>query len=535
MLRQLEPFFDEDRIQYCLQTYEAESVFDAWVRDVKVGEKEDLIGLLSLLINPRDPDLEEFVQSQGIVIRGTDSSWLRIHKLLDALQIQAFLPEVVSLYAVRNDLKEKADRHRALLDQGRRRADQILRVNEGFFYWPECEAILRRVFVFYNAVIYEFLDLDDDLREEIERSLEADSLGSMLRSLIELNSLLEVPDGDPKDATEDEKQANESRRQFRAQFENTFGRATFSGGITNQRLNDYIGMCDEYRNKPAHGHVKEVTREWALKAMESLLEIVKALIDERVYQPVKVAFAFETDAWGRERMLFWEEPYIGRKGDDYHERAHYSEKPEILYRPCMGCEINLSSGMGYRSMPTSQGMYEELSASALEKENLIYGQNKWVFWTLDELDALREQRIDDLDLERAVQQADETLIPHSREDPDAVLAEVESHLRNHFRKRVVDRFFNRGENAQAIKTSKRKVLQSWRQVQERKEYLHRIAELIYLIALRKAKAIPDQSLLKDFRELMREACGNLIPCNQCEIRDVCRWVNSLAADVISGE
>lgn len=141
MLRQLEQFFDEDRIQNCLQTYNADSVFAAWMRCVKVGDEEDLFGLLGLLIDFRNPDLEAFVEAQGITIENTDSDWLRMHKLLKALKIRAFLPKVEGLYAVRDELRSKVDQYKRQLGRGQRKAAEILRVNEGFFYWPQCEAI----------------------------------------------------------------------------------------------------------------------------------------------------------------------------------------------------------------------------------------------------------------------------------------------------------------------------------------------------------------------------------------------------------
>jgi len=195
------------------------------------------------------------------------------------------------------------------------------------------------------------LDIDDDLRDKVERELEADSLGAMLRGMVELNRLLNVPDVDPEEATEHEKRLNESRRQFKRQFKDTFGRANFSGGIADEELDAYVKMYGEYRSKPAHGRVeREVTLGWALEAMESLLEIVSALIREQVYPAIKVPFAFEVDAWGRESVVFWEEPNIGKEDPDFYERFPYSVEPEILYRPCMGCELRVSSGIERQPM-----------------------------------------------------------------------------------------------------------------------------------------------------------------------------------------
>jgi hypothetical protein len=135
----------------------------------------------------------------------------------------------------------------------------------------------------------------------------------------------------------------------------------------------------------------------------------------------------------------------------------------------------------------------------------------------------------------AIRQASETIGPEVGQDPNAVLVEVESHLRNRFRKRVVDRFFNRGGNMEAIEASRKKVLQLWEQVQRRRECLSRLIELISLIALRKARMVSDQVLLEDLRKLMREACRSPVPCGKCQMRENCRWVNSLAFELVSGE
>jgi len=525
ILCQLEQFFDESRIPNCLQTYRVDSVFTAWIRHVEVGEEKDLFGLLSFLINFRDPDLEAFVESKGIRIENKDNDLLRMNKLLKALQIQAYVPTDRGLHAIQDELKNRVRQYKNLLERGKQRTTNLLRRNEGFFYWPECEMILRRVFVFYNAVIYQFLDISDNLRDDVERALEADSLGAMLRSMVELNNLMAVPDKDPQKVTEEQKRLNEDRRRLRQQFESTFGRTRFSGGITDEKLNTYTKMYDEYRNKPAHGKVaREVEFNWALTAMESLQEIVNELIQEGVYPGIKVPFAFEIDAWGREQIVFWEESNIGEKGLEFYEYAPYSIEPNLLYHPCMGCKLCESSDTGL--LPPS---------ASSEKEILVYGQSKWIFWTLDQLDAMRDQRIEHSDLKLAIQQADETISPEARDNHQAVLAEVESHLRDRFRKRVVDRLFNPKNNDQTIKAAQNKVLQLWEQIQKRRECLSRITELIYLIALRKAQNVSDHVVLKDLRELMRKACGNPGPCKRCQTRQVCHWVNSLAANVTLGE
>jgi hypothetical protein len=426
-----------------------------------------------------------------------------LRTLLDVKKIPQ-LPDVHGLKRFQEKIRKEVKRYKDAFAEGQFTPQQAALVDRNTLFWPDLENILRLTFSYYNEVIYRAFNLSLEFRDRVEAILENDDLGGMIRAMVELNDLL-TPD---ENATGEEKKEAEERGRFRGQFEVAFGRNRFTGNLTDEDLQKYVSLVQEFRNLPFHGKKREVSYGWIVDSLESLQKIAEALDRNRVYPGIVVPFAFQKDPWGREYVCFWREGDVGEKDPKCWRRRYLAKhRDEILFRECMYFD-------GF--IPPRP---------IREKGDLVWGAEVLVF-TLDELKELRDRKVEDADIAEAITYivAEGRLIWGVNDDPEAVAKEVEGVLRNRFRKRVVDRYFDRKTPEQKAHVYQR-IHQRWNDHNRRQELMVKLTRIIKAMAISKGKLEHDTSLLPELNALIVKAS----PSSDKKVR---QRLGAIAAQII---
>jgi hypothetical protein len=134
--------------------------------------------------------------------------------------------------------------------------------------------------------------------------------------------------------------------------------------------------------------------------------------------------------------------------------------------------------------------------------------------------------VEDADIAEAITYivAEGRLIWGVNDDPEAVAKEVEGVLRNRFRKRVVDRYFDRKTPEQKAHVYQR-IHQRWNDHNRRQELMVKLTRIIKAMAISKGKLEHDTSLLPELNALIVKAS----PSSDKKVR---QRLGAIAAQII---